>query len=285
MIKHVDGHYIAAQIRFVRQLHKGAIILLEGDDDAKVFGKLIDRAAAQTEVAFGKSNALTALDLLEDEGFPGVLAIVDADFDRIMKIDHKLENLFFVDHHDLDSTIFHSEALNLYVREYGDPALFKANFKEDIAALRRCILTASEELAYCRLANTYRTLKLNFKDLPYDDFIKEETLGVDVQRLHGILVSTIGTRCTLDDIRKYSASERARNLPITEIVAGHDICAILGIVLRKLLGRRRVVHTWRSEIEAGMRLAFDSVVFRSTAIFQTLADWEKKHPKYRLFAA
>jgi len=63
----IDGHYVAAQIRLLRQLWKGAILVLEGETDAKVFGNFIDDTACQIEIAFGKANLCSALDLLEDK--------------------------------------------------------------------------------------------------------------------------------------------------------------------------------------------------------------------------
>src|SRR5260370_5803223 len=120
MIEHIDGPYVAAQIRLTRQIHKGTILLLEGSTDARVFHRFIDRASCDIEISYGKQNALAALDLLEDEGFPGVVAVVDADFDRIRGTTYSLENLCSTDLHDLDLTIFASAAFDRYVVEHAD---------------------------------------------------------------------------------------------------------------------------------------------------------------------
>src|SRR6516164_9053137 len=110
MISHIDGWYVAAEVRLVRQIQKGTILILEGDDDAKIFKRFIDDDLCDIQIAFGKANALKALDLLEDEGFPGVIAIVDADFDRITSNSYELDNLLLSDLHDIDLTIFFSPA-------------------------------------------------------------------------------------------------------------------------------------------------------------------------------
>jgi hypothetical protein len=71
MIKAIDGYYVAAQIRMLRQVHKGTVLILEGETDARIFDRFIDLNACRIEIGCGKSNVLEALDLLEDEGFPG----------------------------------------------------------------------------------------------------------------------------------------------------------------------------------------------------------------------
>src|SRR5437762_12578558 len=90
-------------------------LVLEGETDAKVFGNFIDDTACQIEIAFGKANLCSALDLLEDEGFSGVLGIVDADFDRITGETYALEGLCVTDLHDLDLVIFASTSFDRYL--------------------------------------------------------------------------------------------------------------------------------------------------------------------------
>ena len=58
MRRHIDGAYVAAQIRLVRQVHKGSILILEGETDAKAFDRFIDPSSCAVEIAFGKENAL-----------------------------------------------------------------------------------------------------------------------------------------------------------------------------------------------------------------------------------
>lgn len=76
MIKQIDGAYVAAQVRLVRQVHKGAILILEGETDALIFDELIDKNSCEIEIGFGKSNVVDALDRLEDEGFTGIVAVM-----------------------------------------------------------------------------------------------------------------------------------------------------------------------------------------------------------------
>ncbi len=274
---------MAAQVRLVRQTHKGTILILEGATDARLFGHFVDSALCDIEVAFGKKNLVDALDLLEDEGFPGVVAIADADFDRLIEKHYNLENLCLTDKHDLDLTIFTSSALRRYINEHADSHLFETEFKSDLSAVRDRIVNASIPISYCRFASTYRNLGLYFKDLKLDDFVSEDNLSAKTDELISELIRRSSTHCTETQLKTHITSVAVTKHDAYQLVNGHDVAAVLGIALRKVLGTRRLVHTWASEIESGLRLAFDWEGIRDTQIYEFLLSWETKNKGYRIF--
>ena len=105
-----------------------------------------------------------------------------------------------------------------------------------------------------------------------------------MQQLVGVLVAGAVHPCTILALNGYIALEQASNLDAGQLVNGHDVCAVLGIALRQLLGKRRDVHTWAREIEAGLRLAYDWNSFILSNLYGKLRDWEAKSAPYRLFA-
>jgi Protein of unknown function (DUF4435) len=283
MIKQIDGAYIAANIRFIRQVHKGTVLLLEGETDARIFDDLIDSNKCQIEIGFGKRNVIDALDRLEDEGFPGVVAIVDADFDRLSGRAYELDGLCLTDKHDIDLTIFSSTAFDKYIFEYADGELCRNVFNSDITTIRTWILKAALPLAYCRFVSELRGLYLNFQDLRFDEFVNQEDLSIKTNGLATILIGRSLTKCTLANLNTYIAGEAAKSHDPYQLANGHDVAGILGIALRKLIGHRREVHTWASEVEAGLRLAFDWDKFKSTEICDFLRKWERRSEPYRVF--
>jgi hypothetical protein len=282
MIGQIDAYYIAAQIRLVRQADKRTILVLEGETDARVFDRLIDHNACDIEIGFGRKNVIEAIDLLEDEGFVGVIGVADADFDRLIGKQHNLENLCLTDCHDLDLTIFSSPALERYMAEHADPELMEAEYKSDFRSLRTAILVSSLELSFCRLVSERDGLRLYFKDLRHDQYIGLDLL-VDVHLLTSEIIRRSTTRCTIDQLKRLINIETGANHDLYQVANGHDVAAILGIALRKLLGCRRVVHTWASEIEAGLRLAFDWEAATNTELFKSLRGWEANNNPYRIF--
>lgn len=282
MIGQIDAHYVAAQVRLVRQADKRTVLVLEGETDARVFDRFIDKEACDIEIGFGRKNVIEAIDLLEDEGFVGVIGVADADFDRLLGVEHNLENLCLTDCHDLDLSIFASSALERYLAEHADPKLLSAACKGDLQEFRRLILTTSLELSCCRLASEKYGLRLYFKDLRHDQYV-DLSLTVDVQLLTNDVIQRSNTRCTVDQLGRLIVAETDADHDLYQLANGHDVAAVLGIALRKLLGARRVEQTWASEIEAGLRLAFDWEAARGTALFGCLRAWEDSNRPHRIF--
>src|SRR6267378_656553 len=94
--------FIANEIRLKRSHHPGAFLVLEGRDDRLLNEVLTDRGACQIVVGEGKERVLDIVSILEHDGFPGVLGLVDADFDRINGVAYG-PNVVVTDGHDLES--------------------------------------------------------------------------------------------------------------------------------------------------------------------------------------
>lgn len=282
MIKHLDGAYFAAEVRFTRQIHKGAVLLLEGASDAKALGKFLDKNKCEIEICFCKKSVLDALDLLEDEGFPGVIAIVDADFDRITNTRHKLENLCLTDAHDLDLTIFMTAALQSYLDEHADPELIEKNFQNNLLSVRGLIMEKCTPLACGRLASERRNLRIYFKNLEHEAYVNQQNLAINVDRLAGDLIARSQTTCTVDAFLRFIDAETAQQHEPSQLLNGHDVAAVLGIAMREVIGTRRNVHTWGSELEAALRLAFNWEHFKSTSIYSWLKSWDDNNKPYQV---
>jgi Protein of unknown function (DUF4435) len=227
MLEHLDGYHVAAQVRFIRQVRKGTILIVEGETDARVLDRFIDSTSCDFEVGFGKKNVINALDLLEDEGFPGVVAIVDADFDRLLGKTYRLENLRLTDSHDLDLTIFVTSALERYIAEHADKYLFKKQFTADISTVRTRVINASLPLAYCRFTSEHKNIDLYFKDLKHDKFVNLDDLSTDSDQLVAELVARSSTKCTAASLKTYIETEAAENHDPYQLANGHDVAAII----------------------------------------------------------
>jgi hypothetical protein len=281
MIAHIDGYYVAAQIRLIRQTHRGSILLLEGEKDDRVFRRLTDESC-DIEVGFGRAQVIEALDLLEEDGFGGVVAVIDADFDRIIGASYNLENLCLTDCHDLDITIFMSPALDRFIAEYADPNLFNSVMKGDVDDLRSRLLNAAIELSCCRLASHRHSLRIYFKDVRLFEFISSTELTIDMEQLVMALIGRSNTTASVQDLKAYINVEKKNKHDLCQLVNGHDIATILGVALQKMIASRRIAQTWGSEIESGLRLAFDWESFTKTELFNCLRSWEDNNKTYRV---
>src|SRR5262249_48947105 len=91
------------------------------------------------------------------------------------------------------------------------------------------------------------------------------------------------TSCSLPELKGFVAGEIAKNPDPYQLVNGHDVAAILGIALRRLIGTRKPPQTWANEVEAGLRLAFDWEAMRGTGLYGCIRRGGVTHKPYRVF--
>jgi hypothetical protein len=282
MEKYLDGWDLAAHVRFMRQTHKGSFLLVEGSWDDRILSRFVDSGCCSIEVAFGKPNAVEALNLLEEEGFEGVVAIVDADFDRLDRVEYNLEGLILTDHHDLDLTILLSPALKTFLDFRADGKKLRDIANGDLSEIALMVLKSAEPIGYCRWLSGRSRLMLDFKDLTFD-FIDQATLGCDQPAMIAeILTNSPAAKCTGVQFTEMLETKPSNEVELSQLVNGHDAATVLGIGLRQILAARPRPQTWRSEIEAGLRLAFDYEAFRCTRIWRSLREWEAAVGRFRV---
>ena len=115
---HKDPGSIAAEIKMMRMVHDGAFLVVEGLNDLR-FWRPRRHDTCELVDGEGKSNVVGAVHRLDAENIPGVLGIVDDDFDSLMGISLTSRNLVATDAHDLECLLCRSPALNKVLAEFG----------------------------------------------------------------------------------------------------------------------------------------------------------------------
>ena len=264
-----------------RQANAGACLLLEGRTDALIFERFIDKETCFVTISHSKDNSIGALDLLEDEGFEGILCIVDADFDRLDENIYDLDNLVVTEFHDMEIVIFMSRALEVFLLNRAEADKLAGQEKATGKDIRQRILESASELGYCRWANERRGWDLNFKDLDFV-FIDELSL-ISLPRIYRtVSENSPGATCNENQLQEEVAFLKTRSQDLQQICCGHDVATILGISLRRIFSRLKEAQTWRSEVEAGLRLAFDREAFQETNLYEAVRGWEGMNLGYRV---
>lgn len=80
-------------------------LLVEGETDKRLYQTFTDEKSCAIYVAYSKANVIAALTILEESETPGVLALVDADFDVLEGKQYTSPNLFLTDAHDVELMI------------------------------------------------------------------------------------------------------------------------------------------------------------------------------------
>src|SRR5712691_6321032 len=99
---------VANEIRLKRSQHSGTFFVLEGRDDRLFWERFVDRTTCRIVVAEGKESVCEVVDTLDEDGFKGVIGLVDADFDRLEGRRPTSSNLVIGDSHDLECTLLRS---------------------------------------------------------------------------------------------------------------------------------------------------------------------------------
>ncbi len=100
MRENLTADRYANTVRQQRSTFSGTFLLVEGRTDKIFYGNFVDNTHCRFVVTDGKDNAITTINSLGKSSHIGVLAIVDADFDRLETSTHQSPNLLWTDTHD-----------------------------------------------------------------------------------------------------------------------------------------------------------------------------------------
>ena len=110
---------------------------------------MVDQTGCRIVIAHGRENLHGALRILEAAGFPGVLAIADADFSRLEDGPLPAANLLMTDLHDLECMMIASPALAKLLGEFAETSRVngfeqRAGLEVDIDKLLKTVKNHSQ---------------------------------------------------------------------------------------------------------------------------------------------
>ena len=262
MFEDLTADALAAEVLFLRaQAPNSAIVLLEGDSDIRLFEHLLNVDISNLVNCFGKNNVLLTIDLVDQSKIRGVLAIVDADFSRILNIAYSSPNVVLSDFHDFEMVLLNSKALERLLIEDGSRE--KILELQSRTTVRKLLTEACLPLGSLRLYSQQTNANLKFKGLRYRQFGRRLKINLD-QSIKEVF----------DNTQIYTGHEKAKafieNFPFSsvdpnQLVCGHDMMAALGTALQSLIGSRKAVHCSVQELESKLRLGFSLEDFSSTS--------------------
>lgn len=281
MREFLTPHDRANSIRMNRSLHSGAFLLVEGDTDLRFYKKFIDDINCILMPAFGKNNAIRALEILEAEGFKGVLAIVDADFWKFDGVDPGSPNIILTDTYDLQSMLICSNALDKVLNDFGEHRKMNGMRKP----IRDLLLEVTQPIGFFRWLSIHKisVSNLNFKGLPFHKFVDRKLLIINIDGLIEELKN---------NSKHFLLNEGEIKIKIEEIMnteydpwqvcLGCDMIEILTIGLRHIFGKRSARSMTPEILEGVLRVAYDDTCFCSAQLYDLLKQWEKRNPPFRV---
>ncbi|NEQ40403.1 MAG: DUF4435 domain-containing protein [Okeania sp. SIO3I5] len=285
-LRSVDAE--ANAIRLRRSLHKGTFLLVEGSSDKTFYERFVEKSECELVVISGKPSSkqrvISVLKILEESNFLGILAIVDADFDRLTPpIDQKSANLLYTDSHDLETMLINSPAFDKVISEFGSQekiSQFKKDIKPDI---RLVILESAVPIGYLRWISLGDGLDLTFEGIKFSKFIDEETLKInEFEFISEVKKKSQNFSLKDEDLQQQLIDKRDGDRDPWQICCGHDLVEILSFGLRKTIGSNKANDIEPNSLERNLRLAYEAVYFQGTQLYSDIRTWERNNKLFRV---
>lgn len=253
-------------------------MVLEGDDDQRFWLSFVDRRSCTLYPAHGKRNVEACIRLVDLDGLPGVLGIVDTDLDAVEGTFALVSsNLIRTADYDLEGMLLQSSAFHRLLNEHGDLQQIEAFEAAAGHDLREALVRRA--LPFGQLRWLARRAVLSLKPISPGRFIRSEDWSLAVEDLYTeaarqscITIAELrGHLDALPDVRPWA------------ICQGHDLLLILRIALQGPLGSNRQIPS--DGFARPLRQAFQNEEFRASSIHRDLRAWEGRNPPYRVLPA
>ena len=239
------------------------------------------RRHASCELVDGESkpNVVGGIQRLDAASFPGVLGIVDSDYDTLNGISIESENLLLTDAHDLECLLCRSSALDKVLAEYGSRPKIERFENEAGTDVRTGLLERALIFGRLRWAAVRCDPVIGLKKFRVPQFVNENTWVVDHEEL---------LRATLPDSPDHALAmtRRIDELPEADpwyVARGHDMVAILRIGLRRTLGEIRP-NVGVKDIGRVLRAAMTPGDLQATKLWADMRTWETANRPYMVLA-
>jgi Protein of unknown function (DUF4435) len=271
-------------IRLRRSTFSGTFILVEGSSDRVFYERLFDRVACALISLSGKPSSkvrvIAVLSTLEESNFQGVLALVDADFDRLKTSSHSSPNLIRTDTHDLETMLLNSPALEKLLAEFGSEEKI-GNLGRDV---RSVLLETAMTVGYLRWISQIDELNLTFDGITFSKFINDQTLQIDEDKfIQEVKNKSQAFGLKSADLKQRLIDERSCNHDLWQVCCGHDLVEILSLSLRKTIGSAKASDVEPSNLERSLRLAYEEIYFHKTQIYLSILAWEINTQPFQVF--
>lgn len=289
MESHIQAERIANAIMMDNSF-KGYYLIVEGQKDYKVYSKFIDETNVRIKEAFGFEKVKLVLQILSERGFSNKIGIIDADFSRILEIEHNLEGLFLTDYHDIEVMIIKTKALEAVLRTFISNTKIENFEKEKGKPIRELVLELGVEIGFLKLANKVYDLGLVFKphnpegnQIDYKDFIDRNSFSF-IGKSHLIKTSINYSRNKSKSLKSEEEITDGFNkiavqtFDIDNLVNGHDLSNILFLLMKKTLTSKNKMLTDFNSVEDCLSLAYDYDDFKETELYKSTKLYADNQP-------
>lgn len=268
---------IANQIRLKRSQHRGAFLVVEGRDDRLFLERFVDISSCRIVVGEDKASVCKIVEILDQDNFSGLAALVDSDFDRVEGRTPGSINIISTDLHDIECMLIRSSAFDAVLVEFGSREKID-RFNIDV---REILIAAASPVGALRLKSERDGINLKFDGLNYAQCIGRESLELNRRAL----VREVKNRSQRPDISDEVLEEAIEVIEAEahdpwQICAAPDLLGTLSIGLRQALGTNNSTNVSPTHLRRALRLAYGDQDFSSTELKQMLEEWEARNASF-----
>lgn len=278
----------STEAEFFNAARVTAFLLVEGGTDERFWLSRVDPRACQVRAMGSRESALAEIREAGAEGRKGLVAVLDADFDRLDATLPDDRDVVWTDMHDLDTMLLASPAFDKVLVEVGSRKKIRELEVSEGRDLRASLTARGAAMGRLRWLSKREGLRLTFRKkrpdgtlsaVDHAKFCDRATWRVDVAKMVRAVLDFSGDPKTkVEDLMS-----RMRALPDADewqVCNGHDLVGLLVIGLRSKVGNRSLGV---DDVEERLRLAFERDDLQRTAMYGALRRWEQRCAPYRLF--
>jgi hypothetical protein len=276
---------------------KLAIVIVEGCADQLLYTTILDTSKCLVITAHGKNNAIQALKILLTENTPGVMGLVDDDFDSLEGRNLRSANLTVSDTHDLETLLFVASSLDKLMN-----TLLLPEKREHLVVLcenvRKILFELGSPIGFIRWLFHKENVLIDFRDVSFRAFIDQRRLTVDLDACVGeILSRNGGCRMSKQDIQ-IRLPELMKTAPYPWLLCqGHDLVKIFLLIMPQLLSgyapsKRDEAREYFDQIQQKIPteariteqliMCYEQDEFRKTNIYSDIKQWENRNSPYQM---
>ena len=280
-------------------------LVVEGESDKKLFNRFLDRSVCRAiticEESDDNSGQNRTRSYVKDDGgsnkeqiiqffddrtqkTPGLLGIVDADFDNIKGRENLPDNIILTDYHDIEMVILKTQPdLSSLYSEIADLYLVQ-EYEKSTRIIIDTVIAIAYELGLLRLV-CRKYPKENcpsVKDTHFWECI-DKSFGIDMDEIiNRIIRGSVGKCVYRKDLKDEIASEKAHNYGKYQVCCGHDVTEILAYCFSadsNLLKCGNKEYQSRSKIETILRVTYNPDSFKTTNMFKRILEWQTSNTR------
>lgn len=260
---------------------KGWYLIVEGQNDFKVYNRIIDNKNVNIIQGHGKEKIREILKILSERGFSNKFAIVDSDFDEILNINDDIEGLFKTDFHDIEVMVFSTNALEKVISTLCKEEKVNEVQSTKGKSIRDIVLDLAEKIGKLKLLNQSKNYELRFKPqrvdgkpLKYKKFISDKDLSfLGLDKLIQTVIEYDDNRSkkvTCDELKEEYLNLSIEQYTTYNVVNGHDLANILFICIKNVLKSNSSMLNDYKSIEDALIIGYNENDIINTKLYREI---------------